>query len=72
MRAKRLVLSQQVPQGCKEQTRQYDKDKHKTQITKRIHKRGTTLEQSVRKSVEGLNSFDSTNLTLISDVDQNT
>ena len=45
-------------------------DKHETQIIKRIHKRSTALERSVRKLLEGLNIFDGTNLTLISDVDQ--
>ena len=43
---------------------------HETQITKRIHKRSTAMERSVRKLLEILNMFDSTNLTLISDVDQ--
>ena len=45
-------------------------DKHKTQITKMIHKRSIPLERSVRKLLEGLNIFDGTNLTLIFDVDQ--
>ena len=45
-------------------------DKHETQIIKRIHKRSTALERSVSKLLEGLNIFDGTNLTLISDVDQ--
>ena len=45
-------------------------DKHETQLTKRIHKRNTALEQSARKLLKGLNMFDGTNLTLISDVDQ--
>ena len=48
------------PQGFKEQTRQYDKDKHEKQMTKRIHKRSTTLERSVRKLMEGFNMFDGT------------
>ena len=39
-----------------------------TQV-KKIHKRITALEQSV-KILEGLNKFQSTNLTLNSDVDQ--
>ena len=43
--------------------------KHETQITKRIHKRSTTLERSV-KLLEGFNMFDGANLTLFSDVDQ--
>ena len=54
----------------KEQTRQYDKDKHETQTTKRIHKRSTA--PSVRKLLEGLNKFDGTNLTVISSVSQDT
>ena len=45
-------------------------DKHETQIIKMIHKRSTALERSVRKLLEGLNMFDGTHLTLISDVDQ--
>ena len=57
-------------QGCREQTRQYDKDKHKTQITKRIHKRNTVLEGPVRNLLEGLNIFHGTNFTLNSGVDQ--
>ena len=48
------------PQGCKEQTNQYDKDNHETQVTKLIDKRNTTLERSVRKLLEGLNMFDGT------------
>ena len=44
--------------------------KHKTQITKRIHKRSTALERSVRKLLEGLNMFVGASHTLISDVDQ--
>ena len=45
-------------------------DKHETQITKRILERITAMKRSVRKLLEGLNMFDDTNLTLISDVDQ--
>ena len=37
---------------------------------KRIHKRSTTWEPSVKKIQEGLNMSDGTNLTLISDVGQ--
>ena len=44
-------------------------DKHETQITKRIHKRSSALEQSVRKILEGLNMFEY-QPTLISDLDQ--
>ena len=68
-RTKRSVPSR-LPQGSN--LRQYDKDKHETQITKMIHKRSTALERSVRKLLQGLNMFDSTNLTLISDLDQDT
>ena len=53
-----------------EQARYYDKDKHETQTTRRIHKRSSTLEQSVRKLLEGLNIFDDSNLTHISNSDQ--
>ena len=35
-----------------------------------IHKRSTTLEGSVKKILDGLNMFDGTNLTHISDVNQ--
>ena len=35
-------------------------------------KRSTALEWSVRKLLDGLYMFDSTNLTLISDVNQET
>ena len=56
------------PQGCMTQTRQYSKDKH----IKKIHKRNTTLEWSVRTLPEGLNKFHGTNLTLNSDMDQDT
>ena len=51
---------------------QYDKDKHETQIAKRIHKRSTALERSVRKLLEGLNMFGGINLIFISDMDQDT
>ena len=62
---------QPFPAGDHQAVR-YDKDKHETQITKMIHKTSTALEQSVRKFLEGLNIFYGTNLTPISDVDQNT
>ena len=58
--------------GCKEQTRQYNKDKHETWITKMIHKRSTFFERSAKKSLEGLNMFNGANLTLNSDVDEDT
>ena len=35
-------------QGCKAQTRQYNKDNHETQITKMIQKRRTALERSLK------------------------
>ena len=57
-------------QGCKEQTRPYNKDKPETYKTKRIHKRSVTWEWSVIKSLVGLSMFNGTNLTLSSDVDQ--
>ena len=44
-------------------------DKHEIQITKRINKRNTALEQSI-KILEGLNMFDGTNLTFNSDEDE--
>ena len=37
-----------------------------------IHKRSTTLERSVKYLLEGLNRFHGANLTLSSDVDQDT
>ena len=37
-----------------------------------IHKRSTTLEQSLNNLQEGLNLFHGANLTLNSDVDQDT
>ena len=39
------------------------------QQQKRIHKRSTALERSV-KIIDGLNMFDGANLALISEVDQ--
>ena len=45
-------------------------DKHETQLTKRIHIRSYALERSVWKLLESFRMFDGTNLTLISDVDQ--
>ena len=41
-------------------------------LQKSIHRRSTILEQSVSKLRQGLNMFNGTNLTLISDVDQDT
>ena len=38
-------------------------DTHETQITKKIHKRSTDLERSVKKLLEGSNMFDGINLT---------
>ena len=45
-------------------------DKHETQITQRTHKRSIALERSVRILLEGLNMFDGSNFTIISDVVQ--
>ena len=45
-------------------------DKHKTYITQMIRKRTTALERSVKYFTGGLNRFHSANLTLSSDVDQ--
>ena len=45
--------------------------KHNLQL-KTIHKRSTALERSVKYSLEGLNRFNGANLTLNSDVDQDT
>ena len=47
-------------------------DKHDTYITKKIHKRSTALEWSVRKLLKDLNIINGINLTLSSDVDQDT
>ena len=47
-------------------------DKQDTQITKRSYKTSTALERSVRKLLEDLSMFLGTNLTLNSDVDQDT
>ena len=70
-KAKRSALSQQMTARLHGTERQDSMtDKHHTQIAKRIHKRITALEWSVRKLLEGLNMFDGTNLTLILDVDQ--
>ena len=46
-----------------------DQDKHETKIAKKDPQKKLRL---VRKLLEGLNMFDGTNLTLISDVDQDT
>ena len=53
-------------EGRKKQTRQYDKDKYKTQ---KEPQNRTALERPVRKVLEDLNMFDGTNLPLICDVD---
>ena len=70
-RAKRSALSQQVTTRLHKQIRQYDKDKQERQITKKIQRRSTALEGSVRKLLEGLNLVNGTNPTLSSDVDRN-
>ena len=67
-RAKRSNLSQQVPTRLQET----DKTLWQRQITKKVYKRSTNLERSVRKLLEGLNMFHGTNLTINSDVDQDT
>ena len=71
-RTKSSALSKQETTRQQGTEIQYGRDKQETQITRRIHKRSTALEQSVRKLLEGLNIFEGTNLTLSSDVDQNT
>ena len=67
-RAKRSTISQQVT------TRLHETDmkvwQRQTQIAKKIHKRSTDLEQSVRKLLESLNKLHGTNLTFDSNVDQ--
>ena len=60
------------PQGCREQTKQYGKDKHKTQIAKMIPKRSIDLQRQVRKLQQGLNIVHGTNLTHNPGVDQDT
>ena len=45
-------------------------DTYETQITKKIHKRSRALERLARKLLEGSNIFNGTNLTFISNVDQ--
>ena len=45
-------------------------DRHKTHITKKIHKRSTALERSVKYILEGLNMFDGIKLTICLDIDQ--
>ena len=70
-RVKRSVLSQQGPQGCNEQTKQYDRQTRTTN-TKRDPQKKHCLGTVSKKITRGLNMFDGTNPTLISDVDQNT
>ena len=53
-RAKRSTLSQQVITRLQGQTSQYDKDKHETYITRRIHKRSSALEWTVNTLTGGL------------------
>ena len=66
-RAKRSANPQQ------ETTRQQGTDSLLRNTNKKgIHKRNTAFERSVTKLVEALNMFNGTNLTLISDVDQDT
>ena len=65
-----INLAQQVT------TRLYDTDNtiqhRQTQNKKKINKRSTNLERSVRQLLEGLNQLLGTNLILNSDVDQDT
>ena len=63
-RTKRSALCQQVLQDCKEQTIQYDRQTQNTN-NKKDHTKNSALELSVRKVLEVLNMFDSTNLNLI-------
>ena len=44
--------------------------KHEKHISKRIHKRSTALERSIKKILEDLNMFDRTNRSLIINMDQ--
>ena len=46
--------------------------KHKREKTLKIHKRSTALERSVKYLLKGLDRFHGANLTLNSDVDQDT
>ena len=71
-RAKRSVLSQQVT--AKHIWTDAHKDIANTRQNKKqkIHKRSTALERSVKYFLEGLNRFNGANLTLNSDVDQDT
>ena len=69
-RVESYALSQQVTtrlQGTDSTVRQRQK---RNTSNKRIHKRSTGLEKSVRKILEGLNMFDCANLALMSDVNQ--
>ena len=60
------------PQGCTELTRQYNKEKHETQITKKDLQKKYRLGMVSQKILEGLNMFNGTKLALNSDVDQDT
>ena len=65
-------MPSRLSQGCKVQRRQSYEGNYEKQITRRVRKRSTVLEQSVRTLLVGLNMFDGTNLNLISDVNQDT
>ena len=70
-RAKRSALSQQAQINRRAQRQ----NKHKTEKTEKIHKRSTALERSENILLGwggGLNWFHGANLTLNSDVDQDT
>ena len=60
------------PQGCKEQTRQHNKDKDKTYITKNDPQKKHCLGTVCKKITGGLKYVKGTNLTLNWDVDQDT
>ena len=70
-RKNHMQVSQEVspfPAGCKVQTRQ--QDRHETQIKKRSTKEVPPLKGQYLFLLEALYMFYGTNLTLISDVDQ--
>ena len=59
-------------QGCKKQTRQYKKDKRETLITKKDPQKKHHIGMVSKKLLEDPNMFNGTNLTISSDVDQDT
>ena len=61
----------QIPHLTQDTIYESDKNKRKRNTNNKTdQKRSTALENSVRTFLKGLNMFDVTNLTLISDVDQ--